>query len=72
LGARDSVYYTSLRRHPFFNGIDFDRLPEMAPPSIGMLPQAPEGPNPCWKKCQDAKPGADRIPLLVNYFKTLE
>jgi hypothetical protein len=66
LGARDSVYYTSLRRHPFFNGIDFDRLPEMNPPSVGLLPLPPDGPDPCWKRCPDAKPGADRIPLLVK------
>lgn len=66
LGARDSVYYTSLRRHAFFRGIDFERLPEMTPPSLGMLPVVPEGPDPCWKRCPDAKPGADRIPLLVG------
>lgn len=66
MGARDTVYYTSLRKHPFFVGIDFERLPEMTPPSIGMLPVAPDGPDSCWKRCPDAKPGAERIPFLVT------
>ena len=71
LGARDSVYYTSLRKHEFFRGINFESLPEMTPPSVGMLPELPDGPNPCWKRCLDAKPGAERIPFLVISFEAI-
>uniref|UniRef100_A0ABD2X7L1 3-phosphoinositide-dependent protein kinase 1 n=1 Tax=Trichogramma kaykai TaxID=54128 RepID=A0ABD2X7L1_9HYME len=36
LGANDkqSIGYTSIRAHPFFNGIDFEKLPEQTPPPI--------------------------------------
>ena len=63
------MYYTSLRKHEFFRGINFETLPEMTPPSVGMLPEVPDGPDPCWKRCLDAKPGAERIPFLVTPFE---
>ena len=45
----------------------FDRLPEMSPPSIALFPPTAVdgGLNSCWAKHPEAKPGADRIPLLM-------
>lgn len=34
LGARDSKRYTSIRSHPFYNGLDFDTLHSTYPPPI--------------------------------------
>lgn len=65
LGARDKTFYTSLRSHAFFKGLDFDRLPESTPPAVAPFVQASDVPDPCWAKNPDAKPGPSRIPLLV-------
>lgn len=34
IGAKDTVRYTSIRGHPFYEGLDFDTLQQTAPPPI--------------------------------------
>ncbi|XP_050525707.1 3-phosphoinositide-dependent protein kinase 1 isoform X2 [Daktulosphaira vitifoliae] len=44
LGAKDAKRYTSIRSHPFYEGLDFDKLHEMDPPPIyPYLPGNSEG-----------------------------
>ena len=31
IGARDKTYYSSIRDHPFFKGLDIDKLHQSAP-----------------------------------------
>ena len=55
LGARDKIYYTSLREHSFFRGVDFGRLPDSTPSTLApFLPPLqsngePE-PDQCWSR----------------------
>ncbi|MCP6508632.1 hypothetical protein NL478_28110, partial [Klebsiella pneumoniae] len=34
LGARDARRYTSIRSHPFYDGLDFDTLHATCPPPV--------------------------------------
>ncbi len=62
LGANDGTYYTSIRAHPYFAGIDFDRLHESSPPvPAEYLPPALSQPDPCWARNPLLKPGADNL-----------
>jgi len=68
LGARDKKCYSSLKRHPFFKGVDFETLPEFTPPALSEAPELVDsgiGPDPCWSKDPDAKPGAGRLHNLM-------
>ena len=67
LGARDRKSYDSLKSHPFFRGVDFDTLPDTTPPALTEMPELidGDGPDPCWAREPDAKPGAGRLPMLM-------
>ena len=34
IGAKDKTYYTSLRGHPFFKGLDFEKLHQSIPANL--------------------------------------
>ncbi len=61
LGARDRKFYTSIREHPFFKGIDWDNLHQCAPVAIESFVKDVDLPNPVWAKYPDVKPGVQRM-----------
>lgn len=43
--------YERLKAHKFFEGIDWDHLPEQKPPDmLPYLPPNSQNPEPCWSK----------------------
>lgn len=65
LGVKDKILYSSLRAHPFFKGIIFEQLAFSTPPALLPYVAAENSPDPCWARNPEAKPGADRIHLLM-------
>lgn len=65
LGAKDATFYTSIRGHLFFQGLNFDKLHESTPPSIAPFLPKENNPDPCWTKNPNMKPGADRLNRLL-------
>lgn len=57
LGAGDDMGYPSIKRHPFFENIDFDRLHETTPPQIRSYVSDPEEPDSVWAKFPEMEPG---------------
>jgi len=57
LGAGDNMGYPSIKRHPFFENIDFDRLHETTPPQIRSYVSDPEEPDSVWAKFPEMEPG---------------
>lgn len=64
LGTNDSVYYTSIRSHAFFSGVDFDNLANSTPPSITQFVPKENVPDKCWRKT-DLRPGVDRLNQII-------
>ena len=51
LGSPETGGYEKLKSHKFFEGIDWDHLPEKKPPDLlPFLPATPSNPEPCWSK----------------------
>jgi len=71
LGARDNVYYTSLREHSFFRGVDFEKLPDSTPSTLApFLPSLQPNGEPeadaCWSRMPaNSRPGASGILRLM-------
>ena len=65
LGANDSARYSSLRRHPFFESVDFDALPDATPPAISEFIPKEGRPDACWERDPNMEPGPGRIPKLL-------
>ena len=57
LGAGDDAGYPSIKKHPFFENIDFNRLHETTPPQIQSYVSDPEEPDSVWAKFPDMEPG---------------
>ena len=57
LGAGDNTGYPSIKSHPFFENIDFDRLHETTPPQIRSYVSDPEEPDTVWAKFPEMEPG---------------
>ena len=57
LGAGDSMGYPSIKSHPFFENIDFDRLHETTPPQIRSYVSDPDEPDSVWAKFPEMEPG---------------
>jgi len=77
LGARDKKYYTSLREHSFFRGVDFDKLPDSTPSTLApflpnLQPNGEPEPDQCWSRGTPAKPGASGILRLMIENEGLE
>ena len=64
LGAKDSTYYTSIRAHPFFDGLDFSTLHEATPPTIKEFVPAESLPDPVWTRNPNLEPGAENLARL--------
>ena len=73
LGARDKKYYTSIREHPFFKGLDFENLQRHAPAALDNFVKDGDIPDPVWAKCPDLKPGVGRmLDLMVGHTSSDE
>lgn len=57
LGAKDKTYYSSIRCHPFFHGLDFDNLHKSVPAAVESFVKETDAPDPVWAKYPDQKPG---------------
>ena len=64
LGTNDSVYYTSIRSHDFFSGVDFETLAGSTPPSITQFVPKENVPDKCWRK-SDLRPGVERLNQII-------
>ena len=54
-GAKDKKFYTSIREHPFFTGLDFENLQRHAPAALDTFVKDGDVPDPIWSKCTDLK-----------------
>lgn len=55
LGAKDKKFYSTIREHPFFLGLDFENLQRHAPVSLDPFVKDGDVPDPIWSKCTDLK-----------------
>lgn len=65
IGAKDTTFYSSIRAHPFFEGLDFDNLPNSTPPSIAPFVPEQDTQDEVWTKSPDIKPGVERLNRLL-------
>lgn len=59
LGAMDKKFYTSIRDHPFYKGLDFDKLHKALPTELVPFVKDSDAPDPVWAKYPDLKPGVE-------------
>jgi len=65
IGAKDKTYYTSLRGHPFFKGLDFEKLHQSIPANLEAFVKDADAPDPLWAKHPTLKPGVGRMLELM-------
>ena len=51
------IINSSIKSHPFFENIDFDRLHETTPPQIQSYVSDPDEPDSVWAKFPEMEPG---------------
>ena len=49
-GAKDKKFYTSIREHPFFTGLDFENLQRHAPAALDTFVKDGDVPDLIWSK----------------------
>jgi len=59
LGAMDKKFYTSIRDHPFYKGLDFEKLHKALPTELVPFVKDSDAPDPVWAKYPDLKPGVE-------------
>ena len=59
LGAIDKKFYTSIRDHPFFKGLDFENLHQALPAVLAPFVKDSHAPDPVWAKYPDLRPGVE-------------
>ena len=57
MGASDNNNYLSIKKHPFFENVDFDHLHETTPPQIQSYVRDPDEPDSIWQKYPTMQPG---------------
>lgn len=65
IGAKDKTYYTSIRGHDFFKGLDFEKLHQSIPAYLETFVKDADAPDPLWTKHPDLKPGVGRMLELM-------
>ena len=67
-GAKDKKFYTSIREHPFFTGLDFENLQRHAPAALDTFVKDGDVPDPIWSKCTDLKSWCGERRILGKLF----
>merc|ERR1711953_1486738 len=65
IGARDKTYYSSIRDHPFFKGLDIDKLHQSTPACLETFVKDADVPDQIWAKHPDRKPGVEPMLKLM-------
>ena len=55
----DKKFYTSIRDHPFYKGLDFENLHKALPAELAPFVKDSDAPDPVWAKYPDLKPGVE-------------
>ena len=67
-GAKDKKFYSTIREHPFFLGLDFENLQRHAPVSLDPFVKDGDVPDPIWSKCTDLKSWCGERRILGKLF----